>query len=211
MKNIISTLLLISCFPFTAPAQTAEELFASLPESMSLTWTETNRLELMALYQSGLAVAVKNRLNDSCFLTRMTDDYLLVQEGESSLEIIVLPMVNDSKVVCLIHTVCAPLCDSRLEFYTVNWKKLDTDLFINPAGKERFIKEGINPGEQKVRNVLIPLDISLMQFRYDPDSRELLQYYNTPQYLSSGDREKAAACLRNTPAVFKWNQLRFEE
>lgn len=211
MKNIISILLLISCFPFPAPAQTAEKLFASLPESLSLTWTEINRLELMELYKGGLTATVKNRLGDSCFLTRMTDDYLQVQEGKSSLEIIVLPMVNDSKVVCLIHTVCAPLCDSHLAFYTVKWKKLDGKAFIIPAGKTRFIKEGVNPCEQKVRNVLLPLDILLMQFRYDPDSRELLQYYNTPQYLSSDDREKAAAYLRNTPVVFKWSGIRFEE
>lgn len=208
MKNITSILFLLSCHPFPAPAQTAEKLFASLPESMSLTWTETNRLELIELYKAGLTAAVENQLGDSCFLACMTGDYLQIREGKSSLEIIVLPMVNDSKVICLIHTVCAPICDSHLEFYTVNWKKLDSELFITPAGKARFIKDGIDIDGQ---NALIPLDISLMQFRYDPDSRELLQYYHTPQYLSFDDREKAAPYLKDEPVVFKWNRTRFEE
>ena len=208
MKNITSILLLLSCLPLPAPAQTAEKLFASLPESMSLTWTETNRLELIELYKAGLTAAVENQLGDSCFLACMTDDYLQIREGKSSLEIIVLPMVNDSKVICLIHTVCAPICDSHLAFYTVNWKKLDNSVFITPAGKARFIKDGIDIDGQ---NALIPLDISLMQFRYDPDSRELLQYYHTPQYLSFDDREKAAPCLKDEPVVFKWNLTRFEE
>ncbi|MDR1631949.1 MAG: DUF3256 family protein [Dysgonamonadaceae bacterium] len=211
MKNIISILLLISCLPLSAAAQTVEKLFASLPESISLTWTEINRLELIELYKAGLTAAVENQMGDSCSLTRMTDNYLQIQEGKSSLEIIVLQMVNDSKVVCLIQTVCAPLCDSHLEFYTVNWKKLNNDVFITPAVKAQFIKERIDPDEQNARNVLIPLDISLMQFRYDPDSRELLQYYNTPQYLSSNDKEKAAPYLKDTPIVFKWNQTRFEK
>lgn len=211
MKNLTSILLLLSCPLFPAPAQTAEKLFASLPESMSLTWTETNRLELIELYKAGLTATVENQLGDSCFLACMTGDYLQIREGKSSLEIIVLPMVNDSKVVCLIHTVCAPLCDSHLAFYTVNWKKLDNGVFITPAGQARFIRDGIDIDGQNARNALIPLDISLMQFRYDPDRRELLQYYNTPQYLSFDDREKAAPYLKDEPVVFKWNRTRFEE
>ncbi|MDR2621856.1 MAG: DUF3256 family protein [Dysgonamonadaceae bacterium] len=210
MKKIISVLFLFVCLPSVLPAQSAEKLFISMPEFLSLTLTETNRLELVELYKGGLLAAFENQMGDSCFLPRMTDDYLQIREGESSLEIIILPMINDSKVVCLIHTVCAPLCDSYLEFYTVNWKKLNNSAFITPAGKMQFIKAGVNPGEQKTRNALIPLDISLMQFCYNPDSRELLQYYNTPQYLSVDDREKVAPYLKETPVVFKWNQIRFE-
>jgi hypothetical protein len=210
MKKIIPALFLFFCLPFSNHAQTAEKLFISMPESMLLTLTETNRTELVELYKGGLTAAVENQMGDSCFLTRMTVDYLQIQEGTSSLELIVLPMVNDSKVVSLIHTVCAPLCDSDLAFYTVNWKQLNTNLFITPAGKKQFIKDGVNPDEQEVRNALIPLDISLMQFHYNPDTHELLQYYNTPKYLSADDSKKATPYLKNTPFVFKWNQTRFE-
>ena len=207
---MIPALFLFFCLPFSIHAQTAEKLFISMPESMLLTLTKTNRIELVELYKGGLTAAVENQMGDSCFLTRMTGDYLQIQEGVSSLEIIVLPMVNDSKIIGLIRTVCAPLCDSNLAFYTVNWKQINTNLFITPAGKDRFIKDGVNRDEQEVRNALIPLDISLMQFHYNPDTHKLLQYYNTPQYLSAADRAKATPYLKNTPIVFKWNQTRFE-
>jgi hypothetical protein len=210
MKKIISILFLFVGLPFLLPAQTAEKVFASMPESMLLTLTEINRLELVELYKGELPAAVENQMGDSCFLTHMTDDYLQIREEKNSLELIVLPMINDSKVICLIRTVCAPLCDSNLEFYTVNWKKLNADVFITPASKAQFIKDGVDFDEQKVRNALVPLDISLMQFRYDPDSRELLQYYNTPQYLGADDKEKARFYLKDAPVAFKWNQTRFE-
>ncbi|GHT59176.1 hypothetical protein AGMMS50239_05200 [Bacteroidia bacterium] len=181
-----------------------------MPESMLLTLTEINRLELVEAYKVGLTAAVENQMGDSCFLVRMTDDYMQILEGKSSLELIALQMINDSKIICLIRTVCAPFCDSNVAFYTVNWKKLNNDVFITPAGKAQFIKNSVNPDEQKVRNALIPSDILLMQFRYNPDSRELLQYYNTPQYLNGEDREKVLPYLKDTPVVFKWNQSRFE-
>ena len=209
MKKIIP-LFLFYYLPFIIQAQTADKLFISMPESMVMTLTELNRLELVELYKSSLPAVVENQLGDSCHLIRMTDDYLQIQEGTSSLEIIVLPMANDSKVIGLIRTVCAPICDSNLAFYTVNWRQINTNLFITPAGKEQFIKDGINLDEQKVRNALIPLDISLMQFRYNADTQELLQYYNTPQYLSIDDREKATPYLKDTPIRFRWNMSRYE-
>lgn len=210
MKKRFSILLLLVCLPLLMPAQTAEKLFLSIPESILLTLSGTSRLELVELYKGGLTAAVENQMGDSCFLLRMTDDYLQIQERKSSLELVVLSMMNDSKVICLIHTVCAPLCDSNLDFYTVNWKKLNTHVFITPAGKAQFIRDDVNRDEQSVRNALIPLDISLMQFHYNPDSHELLQYYHTPQYLSADDREKAMLYLKDAPLVFKWNQIRFE-
>jgi len=211
MKNKkIFIVFTVVCMPFVLSAQTAEQLFISMPESLLLTLTKTNRMELVELYKGRLKATVENQMDDSCFLTRMTGDYLKIQEERSSLEIFILPMINDSKVVGLIRTVCAPVCDSNLSFYTVNWKPLNTNAFITPAGKERFIKESVNLDGQKVRNALIPLDISLMQFQYNPDTRELSQYYNTPQYLSIEDREKAMPYLKDKPIVFKWNQTQFK-
>jgi len=209
MKKVIP-LFLFFYLPFFIQAQTAEKLFISMPESMVLTLTELNRTELVELYKGGLPATVENQLGDSCRLIRMTDDYLQMQEGTSSMEIIVLPMVNDSKIICLIRTVCAPICDSNLSFYTVNWKQLNTNLFITPAGKEQFIKNGVNINVQETQNALIPLDISLMQYRYNPDTHELQQYYNTPQYLNADDRKKATPFLKDTPVRFKWDQIRFE-
>jgi hypothetical protein len=41
--------------------------------------------------------------------------------------------INDSKIVGLIQTVCAPVCDSYLEFYTTAGKKLHTTAFNSRA------------------------------------------------------------------------------
>jgi hypothetical protein len=73
-----------------------------------------------------------------------------------------------------------------------------------------FIKDGVNLDEQETRNALVSLDISLMQFRYDPDNHEMLQYYNTPQYLSADDKAKATPYLKDSPVAFEWNHTRFE-
>jgi hypothetical protein len=207
-KSFIIFLLL--CIGFTAESQTAADVFITLPEPLFLTLSENNRLDLIDLYQANQKAGVKNRLEDSCFLVKLTDDFMQIENGNNTFELFLLPMVNDSKIVCLIQTVCAPVCDSRLAFYTTNWKKLDTGIFISLADKSKFIKDDVDSKEQGVKNVLISLDIPFMKLHYDSEQQAMLQYYNTPQYLSEDDKEKVKSFLKESPVQYRWNRIRFE-
>lgn len=209
LKCILTLFLLINVVvPFHG--QTAGELFVRFPELKSLALNTSDRLDLMDLYKAGEKATVKNRFGDSCSILRLTDDYLQIQTGKSQLELFILPMINDSKIVGLIQTVCAPVCDSHLEFFTIAGKKLKANSFISVADKYTFLKEGINREDEKVENALIPLDISLMRFHYNPEKQELSQYYHTPDYLSEDEKELVKAYLKENPQLYQWNLMRFE-
>jgi hypothetical protein len=208
--KIIFTVFLFSIAVRLIQAQTVNELFVSLPESAFLTLPVSDRLDLIDMYKGGEKATVKNLLGDSCSILSMTDNYLQFRIGKNTMELFLLQMINDSKIVGLIQTVCAPVCDSRIEFYTTTWKKLDTSVFISLAGKYDFLKEGIHPEEENIKNALVPLDISLMQLHYDSEKRELQQIYTTPDYLSETDRDKVMPYLSEIPKLFKWNLTRFE-
>ncbi|MDR3217638.1 MAG: DUF3256 family protein [Dysgonamonadaceae bacterium] len=211
MKKInFIALLIVATTAVSLKGQTASDLFVSAPESMLLTLNTTDRLDLIDFYKAGQEAKVENQLGDTSAIFRLTDDYLELKTGNETLELIILHLVNDSKIVCLIQTVCAPVCDSYLAFYTTSWKKIDSDIFIAPADKLWFIKEGFDPEGQKVKNTLIPLDITLMHFHYDTEKQVLYQYYTTPEYVSLDDKTKAEVYLKNEPRIFRWSRGRFE-
>ena len=209
--KIIFTIFLLSVAIHLLQGQTARDLFLKLPEAVFLPLSTSDRMDLIGLYNKvGEKATVKNRFEDSCSIIRLTDNYIKIQTGKNTMELFLLPMINDSKIIGLLQTVCAPVCDSYLEFYTTAWKKLATPLFISLAGKNDFLKDGIHPEEERIKNALIPLDISLMQLHYDPENMELRQYYRTPDYLSETDRSTVMPYLEVTPKRFKWNLTRFE-
>jgi len=208
--KIIFTSFLLSIAIFLVQAQTVSELFVKLPEPALITLPASDRMDLIDLYKAGKESTVRNFLGDSCSILNMTDSYLQFRIGKNTMELFLLPMINDSKVVGLIQTVCAPVCDSRIEFYTTAWKELATSVFITLADKNDFLKEGIHPEDEDVKNALIPLDISLMQLHYKSETKELQQVYTTPDYLSKIDRDKVMQYLSETPKLFKWNLTRFE-
>ena len=209
-QKTVFTIFLLFIAVRLIQGQTASELFAKSPDAAFLSLTVSDRLDLIDLYKAGEQATVKNRFDDSCSIIRMTDDYLQFRIGSDTMELFLLPMINDSKIVGMIQTVCAPVCDSHLEFYTTTWKKLSASVFITFAGKYDFLKEGIHPEDEKVKNALIPLDISLMRLHYDSDTQELQQYYTTPDYLSETDRDRVMPYLKEEPKRFKWNLTRFE-
>jgi hypothetical protein len=203
-------IILLICSSFTAKSQTVTDVFLTLPEPLFLTLSENNKLDLIDLYKANQKAEVKNLLEDTCTLVKLTDNFLQIENGNSTFELLLLPMVNDSKIVCLIQTLCAPVCDSQLAFYTTNWKKMDANIFFSLADKSRFIKDDTDVEEQTTKNTLISLDVPFMQLHYDVENQVLLQYYNTPQYLSEYDKKKVKSYLKDSPIKFRWNQVKFE-
>jgi len=211
MKKIY--LLLLVCFLSSslARSQNMENLFLSMPSEIIPTINQSKRLDLLDLYKSGKKSEIRDLLGGVNVLTTLQDDFMRIETGTHSLELISLPMVNDSRLLLVIKTVCDPVCDSELSFYTVQWKKLEAELFLNPADKDWFVLEGADLNDPMVKNALLSLDISMMKFSHDPEMKRLIQEYQTPEYLDLEQQEKVKKYLKQEPKIYRWNGIRFEE
>jgi Protein of unknown function (DUF3256). len=211
MKKIY--LLLLVCFLSSslARSQNMENLFLSMPSEIIPTINQSKRLDLLDLYKSGKKSEIRDLLGGVNVLTALQDDFIRIETGTHSLELISLPMVNDSRLLLVIKTVCDPVCDSELSFYTVQWKKLEAELFLNPADKDWFVLEGADLNDPMVKNALLSLDISMMKFSYDPETKQLIQEYQTPEYLDLEQQKKVKKYLKQEPKIYRWNGIRFEE
>mgnify|MGYP000535548494 FL=1 len=136
-------------------------------------------------------IPAENTMNGFSTLQKLTNDYLLLQTTErSTVEMKLLPLVNNTYVVCMISTVNGPVPDSRIEFFTTNWEPLATsDLFTQPTS-DWYIKQGIDKKDEAYQEAASHLDMDLIQYRLSPDDQTLTAIYTTPQYLSQEAREK---------------------
>jgi hypothetical protein len=184
-----------------ANAQTAGEVFLSFSKPILFPLSTNARLDLIDLFRAKKEAIIKNDFGDEVSLLQLTDDYVSIRSGNLQLEIILLSLINESKIICTIQTLCVSMCDSRLEFYTANWKELDSSVFIRPVDKLWFVSE----------NDHLPiLDISFMEFHYDNTKQSLTQTYNTPQYLSKEDLLSIKPYIREQTKEYKWNGMKFE-
>ncbi|MDR2683124.1 MAG: DUF3256 family protein [Dysgonamonadaceae bacterium] len=202
MNKLKSILLLSVCWlAVSLQAQTTKEAFIALPENLSADLSAYSRMDLIDLYHAGLPARVKNSFGDTLTLEKLTPDYLRLHTGKGSLQLIILTMVNESQLYCLIRTVCGPVCDSRMEFYSPSWNRLQTNTFITPAAPDFFVEQQPDaPGP----------DIVWMQWLYEPETAVLQQIYNTPAYLGPDERQRIQPLVKATSRSFRWTGMRFE-
>ncbi|MCC8146104.1 MAG: DUF3256 family protein [Bacteroidales bacterium] len=195
------TYLFLILFPIVVNARNAREAFLSMPTTMSADLSMENRTDLIESYEANAEASVQNGFQEDIIIENLTEDYILINQGNSTLQIIVLPMVNESQLYCLIHTVCGPICDSRIEFYSLSWKKLEKETFISITPQSWYIQ---NPEK------FPELSLSFMQFEYDVEKRVLKQINNSTEYLSMEDQKKIKPYIEHTVREYKWNGMKFQ-
>jgi hypothetical protein len=186
MKQLTTILFLAIVFCSGLRSQTAARLFATMPEIEMPLLDAIARNELLDGFSTDSGTL--NILEDTCRLTALTDNYLQLTVPGGTTELIVLPMPNESHVVCLIQTVCAPVCDSRIGFFTTTWKRLDADLFFVPTLREKNLSGSID----------------FVSYRFRPADATLIQHCTTMSATAD------ATAQQSDSLIFKWKAGRFE-
>jgi hypothetical protein len=197
------------------PATRAQDMaafFTGMPDEHIPQLEDAWRKDLVDLYRAGKPATLENTMKGHSTLLKLTDDYMLLQTTErSTLEVKFLPLVNQTYVVCAVTTVCAPVADSRIAFYTTDWKPLDVSALWSPPAGEWYIRRDANRQDEAFPEAVSYLDMHLIHYRLSADSQTLTAEYVTPQYLSAEERAKVEPFLTDAPKVYQWRTGRFEE
>ena len=111
------------------------DVFKQMPDSLFPYLTANMRLDLIDFVESGMKAEVTNELGGKSCLTKLTDSYASIALTEASeLEMRLLETeeaVDDAhQILCLVTTHGSGIKESRVDFYTVNWKQLPTEKYI---------------------------------------------------------------------------------
>lgn len=125
MKRILFFLFFIlHSSLFTLHSEVISSVFTTMPDSLLPLLTERNRHDMLDFYNNHMEAKVRNRFNDYARLDTLTDTYLRLTLSKSSTVEMKLLQTSDSvSIICLIHTLRTPACDSRVEFYNAQWQR----------------------------------------------------------------------------------------
>jgi hypothetical protein len=193
-------------------AQDMAAFFIGMPDEYIPQLEDAWRKDLVDLYRASKPATLENTMNGRSTLLKLTQDYMLLQTTErSTVEMKFLPLINRTYIVCVVTTVSAPVADSRVTFYTTDWKPLEASgLWLPPEG-EWYIRKDANRHNEAFLEATSYLDMDLIHYRLSADSLTLSAEYVTPQYLAAEEREKITPFLTDSPKVYLWRTGRFEE
>jgi hypothetical protein len=185
-------------------------VFANMPDKLIPQLESAWRKDLVELYRSGKEARLENMMHGFSVLKKLTSGYLLLQTTEcSTVEMKLLPLVNNTHVLCMVTTVNGPVPDSRIAFFSTAWETLDTGDLFTPVPVARFIKEDADTDSEGCPDALFRLDMELIHYQLHPDTPTLTATFTTPLYLNEGEREKVAPYIKE-PKVYTWEKYHFE-
>ena len=200
--------LIIACRLITAGAQKMEDVFVQMPNKLIVQLEEAWRKDLVDLYKSGKTAVLDNTMQGKSTLHKLTDHYLKLQTTEHSIvEIKLLPLVNNTYIICMIQTVYGPIADSRVSFYTTEWQQLPADKIFSPVSGDWFLKADV---DQEVLENLSLLDVFLVKYTLSEDNESLTAEYTTPLYLDDENQRIVKSFLKNEPKRYEWKSGRYE-
>lgn len=209
MRKAIFTISFLLSF-FVLQAQEAKVLFDSIPESILPLLSPVNRADFIDFLESDMKAEVKNKFDGVSEMTDLTDSYIRIKLTErTTWEMKVLPVNDSTKVICVVSTACGPVCDSTVDFYTADWKKISTSEYLDPPVMDDYFQLTDSARLDDYNLYRSKMDILLATAALSKEADSLTFTLNTPQYVDkrSPDEEKeitdVEAFLRK-PLVYRW-------
>lgn len=210
MKRILLIIALVASV-LTAKAQDITPLFTAMPDSFMPQLETAWRKDLVDLFKSGKSAKLENMMSGHSELKALTADYVHLQvTAVSEVQLKLLPLVNDTYIICMINTLAGPVKDSRISFYTTEWKPLDSKSLITPPSLEQFIAKGVNQTDETTQAALAAIDMLLLEYRLNATNLHLEVVLTTPQYVSKEQREALKKVINEAPVSYKWENSHFK-
>ncbi|MFT3993297.1 MAG: DUF3256 family protein [Dysgonomonas sp.] len=211
MKKIILTLTILLGNIYSVLAQDINTVFLSVPDSIIFGLEAEHKDRLLANPKDTAKVLVESTFYSRIERKGITDSYIALQTSEAgNIQIKLLPLVNDSKIICVVKTVCGDACDSQIKFYTTKWATIpQTDLFPKPT-IDWFIKSDSDRNSQDFQNAVTSLDMNPIKIALSPDNDNISVIYDIKAYLSEEDYKRIQPFLIEEPKILTWDKVSYK-
>lgn len=128
-KLLIAISLLLT---LGSSAQTKmSQVFRQMPDEVIPYLSENNRLDLIDFADSNMKAEIHNLLEGRSELKKITDEYALLSLNEATqiemrLLDVSIPVDSSMNILCVVSTYGIRLRDSKVDFYSLKWRKLDS-------------------------------------------------------------------------------------
>ena len=199
------TLLILSCITLLSYGQTMDDVFKTMPNDFLPAFSEADKT--MLLVDSSLSV-IPYALGEIERLA-YSDTFLSIKTSEvGTMQIKILPLINNTQIIVLIKTVCSGVCDSDIRFFTSDWKEIDKRSLLPTITPQVFFdQKELNTPEFKW--TVSQIDMFPLEFQFKNGSNNLQVKFDIANHLSALDFAKIEPYLVKETIDLLWNKSMF--
>lgn len=213
MKKAIGWMIgiLLGCV-CNVQAQQAKLCFVNMPDSLCPLFTAVNRADFIDFLESNMKAEVTNRLGGKSEMTELSSDYLSIRTSSQSTWQMKVLAVNDStQVICTVSTVCAPVCDSHIRFYTSRWKELPAADYLpsTPLSIRDFLLPAADTTDiYRYEQACREADLLLVKASLNARKPTLTFRFTTPEYMEKEAAKQIKPFVQDS-ILWVWQEGKF--
>ena len=199
-------LLFISCIALVSYSQKIDNVFKSMPDEFLPAFSEANKT--MLLVDTSLSV-IPYPLGEIEKL-EYNDTFLSIKTSEvGTLQLKILPLVNNTQIIALIKTVCAKkMCDSNIRFFSEEWDEIDKGSILPKTPPHSFF-DPAKLDDPEFKWAASHIDTYPLNYRFVDGSDKLEVKFDIKGYLSPKDFQKVAPYIKSEILSLSWNKSMF--
>ena len=191
--------LCLAAMPITMMAQQVCKMWVSMPASVAGALEKSGRQELLDLKQMKKTAAIAGPLGERCSIDTLTADFLSVRMNDVyTLQMKMLPTSSGDSLLCLVQTYAGPQPESRIAFYSPDWKALSMPQMHLDVDLQR----PDTMSEVDFNKLQALFDPKLISFSLSPSTAELVVALS-PAVIS--EEEKVNIKLLKLQNKLNWN------
>lgn len=173
-------------------------LTPDLKESLLADTNDTTKFVSTAIYPEIKRIAI-------------TDNYIALQTSEvGSTQIKLLPLINGSKIICLVQSITGTIADSKISFYTQEWIPIDQEDLFPAKNIEWFIKPEVNKTSEEYTETLEAVTMYPMKLTLASEEDAILVEFNPKSFLPREFESPLKPFFNDEPKVLKWDKTKFK-
>lgn len=195
--------LCLAAMPITMMAQQVCKMWVSMPASVAGALEKSGRQELLDLKQMKKTATIAGPLGEKCSIDTLTADFLSVRMNDVyTLQMKMLPTSSGDSLLCLVQTYAGPQPESRIAFYSPDWKALSMPQMHLDVDLQR----PDTMSEDDFNKLQALFDPKLVSFSLSPSSAELVVALSPAAISEEG---KANIKRLNLQNKLNWNGKTF--
>lgn len=185
--------------------QTMDEVFKTMPDEFLPAFSEADKT--MLLVDSSLSV-IPYALGEIERL-EYSDTFLSIRTSKvGTMQIKILPLVNNTNIIALIKTVCSNVCDSDIRFFTSKWEKIEKSSML-PIIPPYIFFDDSKLDTPEFKWAMSQIDIYPLEFKFKNGSKDLQVKFDITGHLSPQDLKKIEPFLVKETMDLSWNKSTF--
>ena len=186
-------------------SQSISQYYTAMPDILNPVLSKKQRWELLEYYKAEMGDSIENRFGNQSHIVSLDtiNNHILVQNtGISTFEMMLFENGGDT-LIGIIKTVCAPICQSSIDFYNPQWQKRPDIKFNFPKANDWVCIEKLNEAGLTQENVRNALNTSFISLAFKRETNEITAKNNSLEFLDKENREKLAAVVDEKDFVYQ--------